>query len=439
MIFLTLKNKLRSSLIIALAMLTLLVSCGSKEPAQEARKPSVPDETIVEFDDKYRNFYEIFVRSFKDSNGDGYGDLNGITEKLDYLKPPSGAAANYSLGINGIWLMPICPSPSYHKYDVTDYCAIDPMYGTMEDFENLVQKCHDRKITLIIDMVVNHTSDKHEWFVKFCDVVKCRQNGETSQYDEKYGEYYTCYTEEELLEMGAIKITQPDSDYDGQNLFPFLHLLSLHWYGFHLFARGDGLGASGGEVAELHGKFLDGLLRQQNVHRHIRAVVEPVHRAAHGEDGGFDAFKEPVGAPYVDRDPSSDGGDARGGQRVLRAFGIGAQKPARAEQDAAEIARDDADDVCDVLALEHLEHRNAGAALRLAVVRVALGPVLNAVAPAVVPRIMILLFHRGDKVPRLVLRGDAAHMAEKRGALFRQLRLPGRSGNIIWIDGDHLA
>ncbi|MBQ9902099.1 MAG: alpha-amylase [Clostridia bacterium] len=209
----TLKNKLRSSLIIALAMLTLLVSCGSKEPAQEARKPSVPDETIVEFDDKYRNFYEIFVRSFKDSNGDGYGDLNGITEKLDYLKPPSGAAANYSLGINGIWLMPICPSPSYHKYDVTDYCAIDPMYGTMEDFENLVQKCHDRKITLIIDMVVNHTSDKHEWFVKFCDVVKCRQNGETSQYDEKYGEYYTCYTEEELLEMGAIKITQPDSDY----------------------------------------------------------------------------------------------------------------------------------------------------------------------------------------------------------------------------------
>ena len=121
-------------------MLTMLASCGAEKAAQETKKPSVPEETIVEFDDKYKNFYEIFVRSFKDSDGDGYGDFNGITEKLDYLKPAYGAAASRSLGINGIWLMPISPSPSYHKYDVTDYCAVDPMYGTMEDFENLLAK-----------------------------------------------------------------------------------------------------------------------------------------------------------------------------------------------------------------------------------------------------------------------------------------------------------
>lgn len=200
-------------MLIALAMLTMLVSCGAEETVQEIKKPCVPDETIVEYDDKYKNFYEIFVRSFKDSDGDGYGDFNGIIEKLDYLKPPSGAAASYSLGVNGIWLMPICPSPSDHKYDVTDYCAVDPKYGTMEDFENLIKKCHERKITLIIDMVINHTSIKHDWFIKFCDVVKCKENGETSEYDEKYGEYYTCYTEKELAEMGAVKITKPDSDY----------------------------------------------------------------------------------------------------------------------------------------------------------------------------------------------------------------------------------
>ncbi len=108
------KNKLRAVCVTALALLTVLVSCGKEEPVPEAKKPCVPDETIVEFDDKYKNFYEIFVRSFKDSDGDGYGDFNGITQKLDYLKPASGAAANNSLGINALWLMPICPSPSYH-------------------------------------------------------------------------------------------------------------------------------------------------------------------------------------------------------------------------------------------------------------------------------------------------------------------------------------
>ena len=210
-------NKLRSILLIALAMLTMLVSCGAEEPVPEAKKPCVPDETIVEFDDKYKNFYEIFVRSFKDTDGDGIGDLNGIAQKLDYLKPSSGAYGSSSLGVNGIWLMPICPSPSYHKYDITDYMAIDPSYGTMEDFENLVQKCHEHKIKLIIDMVLNHTSSKHEWFEMFSANLRDMKNNKELRYDEKYTDYYTHYTAEELTELGASYINKDGYDYFSLN------------------------------------------------------------------------------------------------------------------------------------------------------------------------------------------------------------------------------
>jgi alpha-amylase len=100
-------------------------------------------------------FYEIFPMAFYDSNGDGIGDLNGITAKLDYLK---------DLGIEGIWLMPINPSPSYHKYDTTDYYGIDAKYGTLEDFKNLLDQAHERNINVLMDLVVNHTSKDHPWF-----------------------------------------------------------------------------------------------------------------------------------------------------------------------------------------------------------------------------------------------------------------------------------
>lgn len=101
-------------------------------------------------------YYEIFVRSFSDSDGDGIGDLKGITERLDYLA---------DLGIGGIWLMPIHPSPSYHGYDVMDYYAINDDYGTMEDFEELVSEAKKRDIQIMIDLVINHTSDQHPWFL----------------------------------------------------------------------------------------------------------------------------------------------------------------------------------------------------------------------------------------------------------------------------------
>lgn len=100
-------------------------------------------------------FYEIFVRSFRDSDGDGMGDFNGIIEKLDYLQ---------DLGVKGLWLMPINPSPSYHGYDVTDYYAVNPDYGTMEDFQQLLEEAHRRDMRVIIDLVLNHTSSRHPWF-----------------------------------------------------------------------------------------------------------------------------------------------------------------------------------------------------------------------------------------------------------------------------------
>ncbi|HVU45969.1 MAG TPA: alpha-glucosidase [Terracidiphilus sp.] len=102
--------------------------------------------------------YEIYPRSFQDSNGDGIGDLNGITQRLDYLQ---------ELGVDAIWLTPVYPSPQVDfGYDISDYRAIDPQYGTMADFDRLVQEAGKRHIRVIMDMVMNHTSDKHKWFLE---------------------------------------------------------------------------------------------------------------------------------------------------------------------------------------------------------------------------------------------------------------------------------
>jgi len=127
------------------------------------------DQEINIIEDNYRNYYEIFVASFCDSDGDGTGDINGILSKLDYITE--------ELGFNGIWLMPIMPSPSYHKYDVTDYYTIDSQYGTLEDFQKLVQECDKRSIKLIIDFVFNHTSAQHPWFKEAVSYLETLQEG----------------------------------------------------------------------------------------------------------------------------------------------------------------------------------------------------------------------------------------------------------------------
>ena len=115
-----------------------------------------------------RVFYEIFVRSFQDSDGDGNGDLKGLISRLDYLNDGDPETTD-DLGVTGIWLMPIQPSPSYHGYDVVDYKAINPDYGTMEDFAQFLDEAHERGIKVIVDLVMNHTSSRHPWFIEAQD------------------------------------------------------------------------------------------------------------------------------------------------------------------------------------------------------------------------------------------------------------------------------
>ena len=143
--------------------------------------------------------YEIYPRSFQDSNGDGVGDLNGIIRRLDYL---------VVLGVDAIWISPIYPSPmADFGYDVADYCDIHPIFGTMEDFDRLLQEAHRRGLKVILDFVPNHTSDRHPWFLESRSsrdnakrdwyIWRDKPNnwlsnfgGSAWEYDEKTGQYY---------------------------------------------------------------------------------------------------------------------------------------------------------------------------------------------------------------------------------------------------------
>ena len=173
-------------------ILLLLCACGGGGRKASSKKAAAWDAPILDdserLDDKYREWYEVFVWSFSDSNGDGVGDLNGLTERLDYIR---------NLGCNGIWLMPVMPSPSYHKYDVTDYYDIDPQYGTLEDMRALLAAAHEKGIRIIVDLPVNHTSSLHPWFLSAADGPESpyrdyyvwsdmRANG----YTEKNGAWY---------------------------------------------------------------------------------------------------------------------------------------------------------------------------------------------------------------------------------------------------------
>lgn len=158
-------NALASKVTVFLLAL-FLVACslaGTQAPAATVApttvaatpSPAIPPEELTWWED--RIFYEVFIRSFQDSDGDGVGDINGLIQKLDYLQ---------SLGIRGIWLMPMMESPSYHGYDVVDYYSVDEEYGTKEDFLRLIDEAHKRDIRVIIDLVLNHTSSEHPWFIE---------------------------------------------------------------------------------------------------------------------------------------------------------------------------------------------------------------------------------------------------------------------------------
>jgi len=165
---------IRARLLVA-APLALLLTCSSQPSApvrQTAERPTRPATRVVPMrgapqwaNDWTRGavFYEVFVRSFRDSDGNGNGDLPGLIEKLDYLNDGNPATTS-DLGVDALWLMPVFESPSYHGYDTVDYERINPDYGTNDDFARLVTEAHRRGIRIILDLVVNHTGSGHPWF-----------------------------------------------------------------------------------------------------------------------------------------------------------------------------------------------------------------------------------------------------------------------------------
>ncbi len=191
------KKKLRAAAF-GVAMLTALccgftlAGCGEEPPEEQT-----PQETTLlldrsvkyDMDKPYQGaWYTMFVYSFADSNGDGIGDIPGLIEKLDYLND-GDPTTDDDLGITGMWLLPIMPASTFHKYDIEDYYSIDPQYGTMEDFERLIEECDKRGISVIIDLVLNCTSNKNPWF------LDALQNP-----DSPYREYYRFYNDIENKE-----------------------------------------------------------------------------------------------------------------------------------------------------------------------------------------------------------------------------------------------
>ena len=136
--------------------------------------------------------YEVYVQSFCDSNNDGIGDIPGLTSKLDYIR---------ELGATSIWLMPIHPSPSYHKYDVTDYYGIHPDFGTMEDMDRFIAEATKRKMKVILDLVINHTSAEHPWFI-----------ASSSSPENEYRNYYVWKDFESVKDEIEKKASTFDSD-----------------------------------------------------------------------------------------------------------------------------------------------------------------------------------------------------------------------------------
>lgn len=154
---------------------------------------------VVIKDDNYRNYYEIFVSSFADSNGDGIGDLKGITDKLDYIA---------DLGYTGIWMTPIFSSPTYHKYNASNYFEIDEDFGTMDDLKALVKEAHNRNIKVILDLALNHSSKSNNLFSKACNAYgKYLRNESMTDEEKEYMTYYSFVENESDITSGRYKLT----------------------------------------------------------------------------------------------------------------------------------------------------------------------------------------------------------------------------------------
>ena len=230
--------------LILILLLTLCLAAGTAENAGEVEEKwetetgtESVNESEWDFMDNNRVFYEIFVGSFSDSDGDGIGDLRGVINRLDYLNdgdPESGK----SLGIEGIWLTPVFPSPTYHKYDVTDYYAVDPQFGTMADPEELIAGCHARGIKLILDLPLNHTGAQCRWYKNFLN-AHLMQNPGNAYYDfytwlpgeEKApaGRHFTRANSGKLLVEANFSDTMPELNFDNPQVREEVLKIARFW------------------------------------------------------------------------------------------------------------------------------------------------------------------------------------------------------------------
>ena len=164
-------------------------------------------------------YYEIFVRTFADSDDDQIGDFQGLTDKVSYLQ---------ELGVGGVWLMPIHPSPTYHGYDVEDYYAINEDFGTLADFSAFVSAAHDANIDVIIDLVINHTSRTHPWFTEGLNNFR---NGTFSPTDEtNKANWYNFYWEGGVVKYEAgFGDWMPDLNLDNSKVRDEIAAICKHW------------------------------------------------------------------------------------------------------------------------------------------------------------------------------------------------------------------
>lgn len=202
--------------LLILAICLPLFGCGKKMDLsgkytldKKRNEAIIDDGGVVTVDNEGngRVYYQIFVGSFSDSNGDGIGDLRGIINRFDYLNdgdPNSGV----SLGVEGIWLSPIFTSPSYHKYDVTNYYEVDPKFGTMEDLKELIDLCHERGVQIILDLVINHTAKNNAWFQKFVNAHK------NYDFNSDYYDFYT-WTNTRTSDVTWYSISGTQEFYEG--------------------------------------------------------------------------------------------------------------------------------------------------------------------------------------------------------------------------------
>ena len=227
----------------------------------------------------YGTMYEVFVYSYYDSDGDGIGDLNGLTSRLDYIS---------DLGFDGIWLMPISPSPTYHKYDVTDYYGIDPEYGTMADFERFISACNERGIKVIIDLVINHSSSQHPWFLKAVeylvglngtepDITECPEFGFYHFSRERKSGYYRVPGTEDWFYEAVFWSEMPDLNLDNEQLRAEIENIAAFWFtegvnGFRIDAAKEFFSGAPGKNIEVLTWFND-MVKTQNPDAYIVAEV----------------------------------------------------------------------------------------------------------------------------------------------------------------------